>query len=77
MYRNVDRDLRITSNSWLVLLLLHRVVLDGRSVLNEPSGLDVRHSREETAEVPGISISLLHYYNFLTENLVDAGAPSS
>lgn len=77
MYRNVDRDLKIMSNSRLVLLLPRRVVLDRRSVLNEPSGLDVRHNTEETAEVPGISISLLYYYNFLTENLVDAGAPSS
>lgn len=42
-----------------------------------PSGLNIRHNAEETAEVPGISILLLYYYNFLTENLVDAGAPSS
>lgn len=77
MYPNVDRNLGIMSNSRLVLLLLHCVVLDRRSVLNEPSGLDIRHNTEETAQVPGISISLLYYYNFLTENLVDAGARSS
>lgn len=77
MYRNVDRDLRIMSNSRFVLLLLYCVVLDRRSVLNVPSGLNIRHNTEETAKVPGISISLLYYYNFLTEDLVDAGAPSS
>lgn len=77
MYRNVDRDLRIMSNSRFVLLLLYCVVVDRRSVLNVLLGLNIRHNTEETAEVPGISISLLYYYNFLTENLVDAGAPSS
>lgn len=45
--------------------------------MNVPSGLNIRHNTEETAEAPGISILLLYYYNFLTENLVDAAAPSS